>query len=187
MKVLYQLAVASVAISLGMVIQAAQGPAPAAGARGQGGGRGGGAAANAAAITAATPNPANGGLIGGSILPDKPDARGWGWQVKALMSPDTPRPLYNKAKELLLQDKVITSYTISSFNTDLYCEVRKHFDFVWFEMQHSTMSWDEVRRMILACPGADGAAPMIRMPDALEVEHSEGYRSGRGRHHHADG
>jgi 2-keto-3-deoxy-L-rhamnonate aldolase RhmA len=169
MKVLYQLAVASVAISLGMVIQAAQGPAPAAGGRGQGGGRGGGAAANAAAIAAATPNPANSGLIGGSILPDKPDARGWGWQVKALMSPDTPRPLYNKAKELLLQDKVITSYTISSFNTDLYCEVRKHFDFVWFEMQHSTMSWDEVRRMILTCPGADGAAPMIRMPDALEA------------------
>jgi 2-keto-3-deoxy-L-rhamnonate aldolase RhmA len=114
------------------------------------------------------PNAGNGGLIGGSILPDKPDARGWGWQVKALMSPDTPRPLYNKAKELLLQDKVVTSYTISSFNPEQYCEIRKHFDFVWFEMQHSTMSWDEVRRMILTCPGADGAAPFIRMPDALE-------------------
>jgi 2-keto-3-deoxy-L-rhamnonate aldolase RhmA len=34
-------------------------------------------------------------------------------------------------------------------------------------MQHSTMSWDEVRRMMLACPGV-GAAPMVRMPDALE-------------------
>ena len=34
-------------------------------------------------------------------------------------------------------------------------------------MQHSTMSYDEVRRMILACPGV-GAAPMIRMPDVLE-------------------
>jgi len=34
-------------------------------------------------------------------------------------------------------------------------------------MQHSTMSYDEVRRMLLACPGV-GAAPMIRMPDALE-------------------
>ena len=119
MKALYQFAVLSMAISLGMVVQAAQGPAPAAGARGQGGGRGGGgAAANAAAIAAATPNSANGGLTGGSILPDKPDARGWGWQVKALMNPATPRPLYNKAKELLLQDKVITSYTISSFNPE---------------------------------------------------------------------
>src|SRR5436190_5392180 len=169
MKILYQLGVASVAISLGIVMQAAQGPAPAAGARGQGGGRGGGGAANAAAITSATPNPGNAGLIGGSILPDKPDARGWGWQVKALMSPDTPRPLYNRAKELLLQDKVVTSRTISSFDPDLYCEVRKHYDFVWFEMQHSTMSWDEVRRMIIACPGVDGAAPFIRMPDALEA------------------
>jgi len=169
MKVRYPLAVASVAISLGIVIQAAQGPAPAAGARGQGGGRGGGAPANAAAITAATPNPGNAGLIGGSMLPDKPDARGWGWQVKALMSPDTPRPLYNKAKELLLQDKMISSLTISSFNPELYCEARKHVDFVWFEMQHSTMSWDEVRRMILACPGVDGGAPFIRMPDALEA------------------
>jgi 2-keto-3-deoxy-L-rhamnonate aldolase RhmA len=175
MKVLYQVAVVFVAISLGMVMQAAQapaaqGPAPAAGARGQGGGgRGGGAAANAAATTSATPNPGNAGLIGGSMLPDKPDARGWGWQVKALMSPATPRPLYNKAKELLLQDKMISSLTISSFNPDLYCEARKHVDFIWFEMQHSTMSWDEVRRMIIACPGVEGGAPFIRMPDALEA------------------
>ena len=76
------------------------------------------------------------------------------------MSPDTPRPLYNKAKELLLQDKVVTSYTISSFKPELYCEVRKHFDFVWFEMQHSTMSWDEVRRMILGV----STAPTARRP-----------------------
>jgi 2-keto-3-deoxy-L-rhamnonate aldolase RhmA len=34
-------------------------------------------------------------------------------------------------------------------------------------MQHSTMSWDDVARMIAACPRV-GAAPMIRMPDALE-------------------
>jgi 2-keto-3-deoxy-L-rhamnonate aldolase RhmA len=151
-----------------MVLEAGQGGAPAgAGARGQRGGRGGGGSPNAAAIAAATPNPGNGGLTGGSILPDKPDERGWGWQVKSSMNPDTPRPLYNKAKELLLQDKVITSYTISSYNPDLYCEVGKHYDFIWFEMQHSTMSYDEVRRMLLTCPGV-GAAPMIRMPDALE-------------------
>ena len=77
------------------------------------------------------------------------------------MSPNTPRPLYNKAKELLLQDKVITSYTISSFNPELYCEVRKHFDFIWFEMQHSTMSWDEVRRLTVR-GGASGPAGRLR-------------------------
>jgi 2-keto-3-deoxy-L-rhamnonate aldolase RhmA len=97
-----------------------------------------------------------------------PDARGWGWQVKASVSPSTPRPFYNRAKELLFQDQQVTSYTVSSFDTELYCEVGKHFDYIWFEMQHSTMSFDEVRRMIQACPRV-GAAPMIRMPDALEA------------------
>src|SRR6187455_2720997 len=111
--------------------------------------------------------PPAGTPIGGTVAPAKADERGWGWQVKAMMNSATPRPLYNRAKERLLQDKQITSYTISSFDPDLYCEVGKHFDYIWFEMQHSTMSWDEVRRMLLACPGV-GAAPMLRMSDALE-------------------
>src|SRR6185295_12354712 len=109
-----------------------------------------------------------GAPIGGTLTPQKADARGWGWQVKAMMNPATPRPLYNRAKEALFNDRQITSYTISSFDPDLYCEVGKHFDFIWFEMQHSTMSWDEVRRMIAACPKV-GAAPMVRMPDAFEA------------------
>jgi 2-keto-3-deoxy-L-rhamnonate aldolase RhmA len=110
---------------------------------------------------------ASGAPIGGTLTPAKADERGWGWQVKAMMDPKTPRPLYNRAKERLLQDKQITSYTISSYDPELYCEVGKHFDYIWFEMQHSTMSYDEVRRMLVACPRV-GAAPMIRMPDALE-------------------
>jgi 2-keto-3-deoxy-L-rhamnonate aldolase RhmA len=138
----FMMMAASIAASLAMGLQAAQQTAPA----------------------AAT----NGKLIGGTLTPAKPDARGWGWQVKAEVNPATRRPFYNKAKELLFQDKQITSYTISSYDPDLYCEVAKHFDYTWFEMQHSTMSWDDVRRMILACVGA-GAAPMIRMPDALEA------------------
>jgi 2-keto-3-deoxy-L-rhamnonate aldolase RhmA len=144
--------------SLAMVLQAGQNPAPSASPGPAGGGRqGGGRAAGAA----------GGGLIGGTIALDKVDERGWGWQVKASMSPATPRPLYNKAKELLLQDKQVTSYTIATFNPDLYCEVGKHYDYIWFEMQHSTMSYDEVRRMMLTCPGV-GAAPMLRLSDALE-------------------
>jgi 2-keto-3-deoxy-L-rhamnonate aldolase RhmA len=108
-----------------------------------------------------------GSPIGGTITPAKADARGWGWQVKAMMNPATPRPLYNRAKERLLQDHQITGLTISSYDPEHYCEAAKHYDYIWFEMQHSTMSYDEVRRMLLACPRA-GAAPMLRMPDALE-------------------
>ena len=101
--------------------------------------------------------------------PLKADARGWGWMTKSYVSPNTPRPFYNLAKEKLFQDKQVTSYTISAFDPPFYCEVRKHYDYVWFEMQHSTMSWDEIKRMMQACPGIAGAAPMIRMPDALEA------------------
>ena len=146
------------------MVEAGQAPpstptaAPGQGAGGrQGGGRAGGAARGG------TP----GQPIGGTLTPAKADERGWGWQVKASINPATPRPFYNKAKELLFQDKQITSYTISTYDPEFYCEVAKHFDYVWFEMQHSTMSYDEVRRMILSCVGA-GAAPMIRTPDALE-------------------
>ena len=75
---------------------------------------------------------ADGGApIGGTLTPKKADERGWGWQVKAMMNPATPRPLYNRAKEALLNDRQITSYTISSFDADLYCEVGKHFDYIW--------------------------------------------------------
>jgi len=159
---------AVVAMGLALVLQADQGrgdAAPPAGAPGQGGGRPGGA--RAAGPGGGRAGGATGAPIGGTLALTPVDARGWGWQVKALMNPATPRPLYNKAKELLFQDKQVTSYTISTFNPDLYCEVGKHFDYIWFEMQHSTMSYDEVRRMLLTCPGV-GAAPMIRMPDAFE-------------------
>jgi 2-keto-3-deoxy-L-rhamnonate aldolase RhmA len=126
-----------------------RGTAPAQGARG--GGRRGG-----------TPN-----WEYGSVVPLEPDARGWGWQSKSYVSASTPRPLWNYAKEMLFQDQQVTSITIGSYNPELYCEAAKHFDYVWFEMQHSTMSFEEVRRMLLACPSPH-AAPMIRMPDALE-------------------
>src|SRR5260370_39587794 len=35
-------------------------------------------------------------------------------------------------------------------------------------MQECARSWDKVAKMIARCPGSNGAAPMIRMPDQLE-------------------
>src|SRR2546423_3482124 len=95
------------------------------------------------------------------------DARGWGWMTQSYVA-NYKRPFWNKAKEMLFSGKQVTSYTIGSFNPTLYCEVRKHYGFVWFEMQHSTMTWDEIAKMIAACPGPDGGAPFIRMPDQIE-------------------
>jgi 4-hydroxy-2-oxoheptanedioate aldolase len=41
------------------------------------------------------------------------------------------------------------------------------FDFLWIEMQHSPMSYQDVAHMIMACKGAP-AMPFIRVPDATE-------------------
>jgi 2-keto-3-deoxy-L-rhamnonate aldolase RhmA len=130
---------------------------PAAAARG-GGGRGDAPVVGQGTLIA--------GVWGAGTLPI--DARGWGWMSKAYVSDGYKRPFWNKAKELLFSGKQVTSFTIGAFDPTLYCEVRKHYGFVWFEMQHSTMSWDEVAKMIAACPGPDGAAPFIRMPDQNE-------------------
>ena len=71
--------------------------------------------------------------------------------------------------EAAQNDGKVTSVTISTFNPEQYCEARKHWDYVWFEMQHATQTFADVQKMIAACPGVKGAAPMIRMPDALEA------------------
>jgi 4-hydroxy-2-oxoheptanedioate aldolase len=127
----------------------------------QGGGRRGGGGGPA------TP----GNLIEGAwgAAPVAVDSRGWGWMTKSYLSANAKRPLWNQAKEELFQDKKVTSVTISSFNPEQYCEARKHWDYIWFEMQHATLTFAEVQKMIAACPGVKGAAPMIRMPDALEA------------------
>src|SRR5688572_21945064 len=130
MKIRNVLVAVCLTASLAFVIQAEQGPAPGpAGTQGQGAagaGREGGARTGGPATGAANRAP-----IGGTLTPATPDARGWGWQVKASINPATPRPFYNKAKELLFEDKQITSYTMSSYNPELYCELRRHFDYIW--------------------------------------------------------
>jgi 2-keto-3-deoxy-L-rhamnonate aldolase RhmA len=75
--------------------------------------------------------------------------------------------LYNTAKAKLLRGERVFSHTISSFDIERYCEEALHYDYTWFEMQHSTMSWGEIERMINTCPHV-GATPMIRVPDELE-------------------
>jgi 2-keto-3-deoxy-L-rhamnonate aldolase RhmA len=81
--------------------------------------------------------------------------------------------LYNTAKQKLLDGKKIFSFTQSTMDIKDYCERAKHYDFTWFEMQHSTLEFKDVEAMIAACPHA-GATPMIRLPDAQEwhIQHT---------------
>ena len=84
----------------------------------------------------------------------------------------TPK-LYNTAKQKLLEGKQVFSFTQSRMDIAGYCESAKHYDYTWFEMQHSTLEFRDVEAMIAACPHA-GAIPMVRLPDAQEwhIQHA---------------
>jgi 2-keto-3-deoxy-L-rhamnonate aldolase RhmA len=94
--------------------------------------------------------------------------------VLALAALAQPKPpLYNTAKQKLLEGKQVFSFTQTKFDIAGYCEAAKHYDYTWFEMQHSTLEFKDVEAMIAACPRA-GAIPMIRLPDAQEfhIQHA---------------
>src|SRR5215203_6155985 len=87
-------------------------------------------------------------------------------QPEAQQSQAKPK-LYNTAKQKLLEGKQVFSFTQSTFDPAGYCEKAKHYDYTWFEMQHSTLEFKDVEKMIATCPDAP-AIPMIRLPDAQE-------------------
>ena len=87
--------------------------------------------------------------------------------AQQLIKGAAPAKLYNTAKQKLLDGKQINGHTISRFDPKGYCEAAPHYDFTWFEMQHSTMSWDDIAKMLAACPRV-GATPMVRTMDELE-------------------
>ena len=87
---------------------------------------------------------------------------------------DATKPkLYNTARQKLLEGKQIFSFTQSKMDINGYCESAKHYDFTWFEMQHSTLEFKDIEAMIAACPHV-AAIPMIRLPDAQEwhIQHA---------------
>lgn len=91
-------------------------------------------------------------------------------------SPDdgaTKPKLYNTTKQKLLEGKQVFSFTQSKMDIADYCERAKHYDFTWFEMQHSTLEFADIEKMIAACPHVK-ATPMIRLPDAQEwhIQHA---------------
>ena len=86
--------------------------------------------------------------------------------------PQGPAPgsarIYNTVKTKLQQGRQVVGATIGIPDAEVYCAVANAgFDFTWIEMQHSTLSYTDVARMIFACKGAP-AIPFVRVPDATE-------------------
>ena len=78
--------------------------------------------------------------------------------------------IYNTAKRKLKEGKQIFGATVTSPDPNVYCAMANSgYDFLWIEMQHSPLTFEDVARMIWACRGA-AATPFIRVPDATESD-----------------
>jgi 2-keto-3-deoxy-L-rhamnonate aldolase RhmA len=82
----------------------------------------------------------------------------------------TPTKIYNTAKQKLKNGKPLVGATVLSPDPNIYCAMANSgYDFLWIEMQHSPLTFEDVARMIWACRGA-AAMPFIRVPDATESD-----------------
>ena len=78
------------------------------------------------------------------------------------------QPLFNTVKQKLAEGKQVVGGTISTSDPEVYCAMANAgFDFLWIEMQHSPLTYDQVAKMIWACRGAP-AIPFIRVPTPTE-------------------
>jgi 2-keto-3-deoxy-L-rhamnonate aldolase RhmA len=78
--------------------------------------------------------------------------------------------IYNTVKQKLLNGESVVGGTVYTNDPNIYCAMANSgFDFLWIEMQHSPLMYNEVARMIWACRDAP-AIPFIRVPDATESD-----------------
>lgn len=85
----------------------------------------------------------------------------------AVSAAQGPR-IYNTVKTKLAEGKQVFGGTVQSNDPEVYCAMANAgFDFLWIEMQHSTLNYTDVARMIRFCKGAP-AVPFVRVPDATE-------------------
>ena len=88
--------------------------------------------------------------------------------------PDGQQPgVWNPAKRKLLEGGPMIGGTVRATDPRTYCAMAAAgYDFVWVEMQHEAISWEQVARLWRTCPGP--AAPGVRVAyaDEREIQHA---------------
>ncbi len=85
--------------------------------------------------------------------------------IAAAQQGATPR-IYNTVKQKLARGEGVIGGTVTSNDPNVYCAMANSgFDFLWIEMQHSPLTFEDVAHMIYACRGAP-AIPFLRVPNA---------------------
>lgn len=89
------------------------------------------------------------------------------WEFGPRMDIQGEVPIWNPVMQKIRAGEPILGGTIRGTDPRIYCSMASAgYDFTWMEMQHEAISWEQVARMWLACPGP--AVPGVRV--AMESE-----------------
>ena len=84
------------------------------------------------------------------------------WQYGSRFTPDEVE-IWNPVMQKIRNGEPVIGGTIRATDPRTYCATASAgYDFTWIEMQHEAMSWEQVSRMWLTCPGP--AVPGVRIP-----------------------
>ena len=81
--------------------------------------------------------------------------------------------IWNPAKRKLIAGGPMIGGTVRAVDPRTYCAMAAAgYDFIWVEMQHEAISWEQVARLWRTCPGP--AAPGVRVAyaDEREIQHA---------------
>ncbi len=108
--------------------------------------------------------PALAGPVSAQVGPDfDPDA----WVFGPRYDVQGEVPIWNPVMQKVRAGEPIIAGTIRGTDPRTYCAVASAgYDFTWVEMQHEAITWEQVARMWLTCPGP--AAPGVRVAHESE-------------------
>ncbi len=93
------------------------------------------------------------------------DPADWVYGPRGVAEGDVP--IWNPVMQKIKNGEPVIGGTIRATDPRTYCAMAgAGYDFLWIEMQHEAMTWEQVSRMWLACPGP--AVPGVRIAHESE-------------------
>ncbi|MCY3842972.1 MAG: aldolase/citrate lyase family protein [Acidobacteria bacterium] len=88
--------------------------------------------------------------------------------------PDGQAPeIWNPAKRKLLEGGPMVGGTVRATDPRTYCAMAAAgYDFIWVEMQHEAISWEQVARFWRTCPGPAAPGARVAYADEREIQHA---------------
>ena len=81
--------------------------------------------------------------------------------------------IWNPAKRKLVAGGPMIGGTIRAVDPRTYCAMASAgYDFIWVEMQHEAISWEQVARLWRTCPGPAAPGARVAYADEREIQHA---------------